>query len=41
MFRLMPAGPPAFQCVLAIALYPALAALFTRAHRTIADPERA
>src|SRR4051812_30049194 len=41
LFRVMPAGAPTFQCALAIALYPALATLFTRAHRTFADPERA
>lgn len=41
LFRLMPIGPAIFQGVLSIALYPALATLFTRAHRTAADPERA
>jgi rod shape-determining protein MreD len=40
-FRLLPAGPALFQAVLTIALYPALAVVFVRAHRTIADPERA
>ena len=40
-FRLLPAGDAMFQAVLAAALYPALAALFVLAHRTIADPERA
>jgi rod shape-determining protein MreD len=40
-FRLLPVGPALFQAVLTIALYPALAILFTGAHRTIADPERA
>jgi rod shape-determining protein MreD len=39
--RPMPAGPAVFQCGLAVALYPALAALLTRAHRGPADPERA
>jgi rod shape-determining protein MreD len=41
LFRVMPVGGAAFQCALATALYPALAALFTRAHRTLAAPERA
>ena len=40
-FRLLPVGPAMFQAVLTIALYPALAVVFVRAHRTIADPERA
>jgi rod shape-determining protein MreD len=40
-FRLLPAGPALFEALLAAALYPALAALFARANRTIADPERA
>jgi rod shape-determining protein MreD len=40
-FRLLPLGPALFQAVLTIALYPALAIVFTGAHRTIADPERA
>src|SRR5579871_2834081 len=39
-FRLLPVGSALFQAVLAAALYPALAALFVLAHRTIADPER-
>ena len=38
--RLMPIGPGLFQTALAAALYPALAILLTRAHRTIADPDR-
>lgn len=38
--RLLPPGPAAFQAVLTVALYPALAVLFVRAHRTIADPEQ-
>lgn len=41
LFRVMPIGGAALQCALAAALYPALATLFTRAHRTLADPERA
>jgi rod shape-determining protein MreD len=39
--RLLPFTAALFQAVLAAALYPALAILFTGAHRTIADPERA
>ena len=39
--RLLPIGPALFQAVLTAALYPALAVLFVRAHRTVADPERA
>jgi rod shape-determining protein MreD len=40
-FRLMPIGAALFQGVLATTIYPALAILFTRAHRGVADPERA
>jgi rod shape-determining protein MreD len=40
-FRLLPAGPAIFLFVLSIAVYPAIAILFTSAHRSIADPERA
>ena len=40
-FRLLPPGPALFQAVLSAALYPALAVPLARAHRTIADPERA
>jgi rod shape-determining protein MreD len=40
-FRLLPIAPALFQAVLTAALYPALAAAFTLAHRGIADPERA
>jgi rod shape-determining protein MreD len=40
-FRLLPLAPAVFEAVLTAALYPALAVLFIRAHRTIADPERA
>lgn len=40
-FRFLPFGPAVFQAVLTAALYPALAVLFIRAHRTVADPERA
>jgi rod shape-determining protein MreD len=38
-FRLLPFAPAVFQAALATALYPALASLFARAHRTVADPE--
>ena len=38
--RLMPIGPALFQATLTGALYPALAILLIRAHRTIANPER-
>jgi rod shape-determining protein MreD len=40
-FRLMPAAPAVFLCVLSTALYPAVAILFTLAHRSVADPGRA
>jgi len=40
-FRLMPPGPALFLAVLATAFYPAVASLFTLAHRSIADPEQA
>lgn len=40
-FRLLPVGPALFEALLAAALYPALAVLFIRAHRSVADPERA
>jgi rod shape-determining protein MreD len=40
-FRLLPLAPAVFEAVLTTALYPALAVLFIRAHRTVADPERA
>jgi rod shape-determining protein MreD len=39
--RLMPIGPAMFQATLTGALYPALSVLLIRAHRTIANPERA
>jgi rod shape-determining protein MreD len=41
LFRLLPVAPALFQAVLTIALYPALAVLFTRAHRSVAAPELA
>jgi rod shape-determining protein MreD len=40
-FRLLPLAPALFEALLAAAMYPALAVLFIRAHRTVADPERA
>ena len=41
LFRLLPVGPALFEAILAAALYPALAILFIRVDRTVADPERA
>lgn len=41
MVRLMPPDAALLRFVLSAALYPALAALFTRAHRGLADPDRA
>jgi rod shape-determining protein MreD len=40
-FRLLPVSSAALQCAVAMALYPALAVLFIRAHRSIAAPEQA
>lgn len=40
-FRLLPMQPALFQFGLTAGLYPVLAALFTVAHRGLADPERA
>jgi rod shape-determining protein MreD len=40
-FRLLPLQTAIFQAVLSAALYPALAILSARAHRTVADPARA
>ncbi|HEY7576283.1 MAG TPA: rod shape-determining protein MreD [Acetobacteraceae bacterium] len=40
-FRLLPLAPMLFQALLTAALYPVLAVLFVRAHRTVADPEQA
>ena len=40
-FRALPAGAALFQFILTAGLYPLLAFLFTAAHRSIADPERA
>lgn len=41
LWQVLPTGPALFQWALTVALYPLLAALFTRAHRTLAAPERA
>jgi len=38
---LLPFGPALFQCALTVALYPLLAALFLRAHHSVADPDQA
>ncbi len=40
-FRFLPPGPALFQAALSAALYPTLAVPLARAHRTIADPDRA
>lgn len=40
-FRLLPLGPALLQFGLTAGCYPALATLFTRAHRGLAAPERA
>lgn len=40
-FRLLPPGPGLFLAAIAAGLYPALATLLTRAHHTLAEPERA
>ncbi len=40
-FRLLPPGPGVFQAAISAGLYPALATLLTRAHQTLAEPERA
>ncbi len=39
--RLLPPAPAVFQALVAIGLYPALATLLTRAHQSLAAPERA
>jgi rod shape-determining protein MreD len=41
VFRVLPVGAAIFQCALSVAAYPPLATLFTRAHRSLAAPERA
>jgi rod shape-determining protein MreD len=40
-FALLPPGPGVFQFMLTAGLYPALATLFTIAHRSLAAPEKA
>jgi rod shape-determining protein MreD len=40
-FRPLSVGPALFQAVLTVALYPALAVLCIRAHRTVANPDQA
>ncbi len=40
-FRLLPPGPGVFQASLSAGLYPMIATLLTRAHQTLAEPERA
>lgn len=40
-WRLLPPAPSIFQAVVCIATYPALAIVFTNAHRSVANPERA
>ena len=40
-FRVLPANAALFQFGLTAGLYPALAALFTRAHRGMANSDRA
>lgn len=40
-FRLLPPAPGLLQAALTAGLYPALATLLTRAHQSLAAPERA
>lgn len=40
-FQLLPPGPGMFQAALSAGLYPLLAMLLTRAHQTLAEPDRA
>ena len=40
-WRLLPAAPALLQALVAAGLYPALATLLTRAHQSLAAPERA
>jgi rod shape-determining protein MreD len=40
-WRLLAPAPAIFQAVVCIAVYPALAILFTKAHRSVANPDRA
>ena len=41
LFRLLPGNSALFQFALTAGLYPVLATLFTRAHRGLANPDRA
>jgi rod shape-determining protein MreD len=41
MWRMLPPWPAMFECAMAVGAYPMLAILLTRAHRTLAAPERA
>ena len=41
LWRLLPPGPAVFQALVAAGLYPALSLLLTRAHQSLAAPERA
>ena len=41
MVRLLPVAPALFQFALSVAVYPAIAALFSHAHRGAANPEGA
>ena len=41
LFRLLPFAPSAFMAALSAGVYPVLSLLFTRAHRGLADPQRA
>jgi rod shape-determining protein MreD len=40
-WRLLPPAPAVFQAVVSAAIYPALAIMFAKAHRSVASPERA
>jgi len=40
-WRLLPAAPAVFQAAVSISIYPALAIVFSKAHRSAANPERA
>ena len=40
-WHLLPPAPAVFQAVVCVAVYPALAILFAKAHRSVANPERA
>ena len=40
-FRLLAPGPAVFQAIITVAIYPAIAIVFIRAHRSVADPLQA